>query len=462
MRKTTREDTSIGRVDHRSQEAVLQAPTEWEEPPRWLPVTFHSLAYRNYLLLFIGQVSNSLALWMDLVARPVLVVAMTGSAVQLGLVTLVRGLPTLFLGPVAGILADRFDRRNLMLISKGLSMAVNVIFAAIILSGNLVLWHIYVTAIVKSFVQVLDQPARMALLPTTVPPNLMANAVAINTGSMQITRIISASVAGIFIAAWALAFDFEEHDTRAFGGVYLAIAISYVAAVVATYLLRVPPGGRVEHTEDSYVTSLIEALRFVWRNPVVLGIIILFAVQSSFALPYTQVFVPWIAIQDMNIGAKGVGLLLAVSGVGSLIGAIVVATVGHKLRHRGRLVIGGLFLYGVVLAMLGLTSTLPLVVVLGLTLPLLPILFVVTAGIGQSGIAALKTVLLLEKAPNEMRGRVMGLQHLDRGFSTAGAGAGGFAIALMGGPYALALFGGLCVLGALLVGLLLPSLRRAD
>ena len=445
-----------------SGEAGVIAPPEWKEPPRWLPPTFHALAYRNYALLWLGQVSNSLSLWMDMVARPVLVVLMTGSPVHLGMINPVRGIPVLALGPLAGILADRFDRRALMLITKALHIPVNVIFVGIILTGNLELWHIYVTAIVKGFLQVFDQPARMALLPSTLPPHLMVNGVALNTGSMQITRIASASVAGFFIAAWALALGIVEDDTRAFGGVYLAVAISSIAAVVATYLLKVPVGGRVGHTEGSYLTSLLEALRFVRRNPVVMGIIILFAVQSSFALPYTQVFVPWLALQVMDIGSKGVGLLLAVSGVGSLVGSIAIATVGQRLRHRGLLITVSLFLYGIILALLGFSSLLPLVGVLGLTLPLLPLLLIAIAGVGQSSIASVKTVLMLEVTPNEMRGRVMGLQHLDRGFSTVGAGAGGFAIALMGGPMALALFGGLCAIGAVLVGILLPSFRKAD
>lgn len=434
----------------------------WKEPPRWLPPTFHSLAYRNYLLLLIGQVSNSLAQWMDMVARPVLVIALTGSAVQLGLVTLVRGVPTMFLGPVAGILADRVDRRLLMLIAKALSMAVNVTFAAIILTGNLELWHIYVTAILKSLLMAFDQPARQALLPATVPPHLMVNAVALNMGSMQLTRIISASVAGLFIAAWALAFGFGEHDARAFGGVYLAIVISYIGAVVATYLLRVPAGGRVERTEESWITSFVTGVRFASRNPVILGVLILLAVQSAFGMPYLQVFVPWIALEVMDIGPAGVGLLLAVSGLGALIGAIVVATMGHKLRRRGLLVVGSLFLYGLLLAMLGLTSRLPLVAVLGLTLPVLPILMITLVGLGQASIMSVKNVLLLEATPNELRGRVMSFQTLDRGFTTVGGGAGGFAIALMGGPYAQALFGGLCALGALVVGVLSPGFRKAD
>src|SRR3990172_2456364 len=121
----------------------------WQEPPRWLPATLHSLAYKNYFLLLVGQISNSLAQWMDMVARPILVIAITGSAVQLGLVTLVRGGPMLFLGPIAGILADRVDRRLMMLVAKVLNLVVCVGFAAIILTGQMQLWHVYVTAILR-------------------------------------------------------------------------------------------------------------------------------------------------------------------------------------------------------------------------------------------------------------------------------------------------------------------------
>ena len=100
--------------------------------------------------------------------------------------------------------------------------------------------------------------------------------------------------------------------------------------------------------------------------------------------------------------------------------------------------------------------------VLGLTLPLLPMLMVFFVGIGQTGIMSIKNALLLECTPNEMRGRVMSFQSLDRGLSSAGGGLGGFTIALLGGPYGLALFGILCALGSVTVGALSPTLRKQD
>ena len=121
-------------------------------------------------------------------------------------------------------MSDRFDRRVVMLFSKSLSMAVNTLFAVIMITGNLELWHIYATAILRSLLMAFDGPARQALLPSLLPPNLLLNGIALNTGSMQIVRILSASVAGFFIAFWALAFGFEVDDARSFGGVYLITA----------------------------------------------------------------------------------------------------------------------------------------------------------------------------------------------------------------------------------------------
>ena len=109
-----------------------------------------------------------------------------------------------------------------------------------------------------------------------------------------------------------------------------------------------------------------------------------------------------------------------------------------------------------------LASALPLVTVLGLTIPVLPLLMVFLAGIGQTGIMSIKNALLLECTPNEMRGRVMSFQSLDRGFSSLGGSMGGFAIAILGGPYGLALFGVLCSLGSVIVGALSPSLRKQN
>ncbi len=432
----------------------------WREPPRWLPVTLHSLAYKNYFLLLVGQLSHVLGQWMDIVARPILVLALTGSAVQLGLISLARGLPAMVMGPFAGLLADRIDRRLQLLVAKGVSLVLYIIFAALIVSGKLELWHIYVTAILKSLLMAFDQPARNALLPAMVPPRLLMNAIALNSGTMQLSRILSASLAAGIIALWAKIFGFLDTDFRAFGGVYLTAVVAYVVAIVATYLLKVPPAGRVEQTDDSWSSSFVKGIRFAWRNPIILSILILISVQAAFGTPYMGVFVPWLAIKVMGIGTVGTAMLMAVSSVGALAGATMIATVGHALRHRGRIIIIGLAIYGAALAALGLTSVLPLVAVLGLMLPLLPLFMVFFIGMGQTSVMSIKNTLLLETTPNEMRGRVMSFQSLDRGFSSLGGSMAGFTIALLGGPYALALFGVLCALGSIIVGTLCPSLRK--
>ena len=391
-----------------------------------------------------------------------LVVALTGSAVQLGLISLARGVPMMFLGPIGGLVSDRFDRRVVMLFSKSLSMAVNTLFAVIMITGNLELWHIYATAILRSLLMAFDGPARQALLPSLLPPNLLLNGIALNTGSMQIVRILSASVAGFFIAFWALAFGFEVDDARSFGGVYIITAAAYVAAVAVTYMIKVPLAGRVEQARDTWVAGLIHGFRFAWRSPVIFGLLVLFAVQSLFGMPYLQVFVPWLALQVMDIGAEGVGVLLAISGIGSLAGALGLATIGSKFRYRGLLIIGGLAIYGLALAGLGLTSVLPPVAILGLTVPVLPVIMIIIVGVGQTAMMTLRTGVLMEITPNELRGRIMSLMTLDRGFSTLGSGAGGLAISLMGGPIALAVYGVLCATGAILVGILLPAVRKID
>jgi MFS family permease len=442
--------------------AEWASEVEWKDPPSWLPSTFHSLAYRDYALLWLGQISNSLALWMDLVARPILVLALTGSAVQLGLISMVRGVPSMFMGPLGGLISDRFDRRKVMLVSKSLSMAVNTGFAVLIVSGNLELWHIYATAVLRSILMAFDGPARQALLPSLVPPRLLLNGIALNTGSMQIVRILSASVAGFLITIWAFVFSYELEDARSFGGVYVITALAYVFAVGATFRLKVPLKGRVERTEDGWITSFFRGFQFAGRNPVILGLLVLFAVQSLFGMPYLQVFVPWLAIKVMKIGAEGTGMLLSISGFGSLAGALILATLGERIRRRGVLIIGGLALYGVALAGLGLTSALPLVAILGLSVPVLPIFMIIIVGLGQTAMMTLRTTLLVEVTPNELRGRVFSLMTLDRGFSNVGSGLGGFAIALMGGPLALALYGGLCAVGAVMVGVFVPSLRKVD
>ena len=451
--------TELGGRGHWRMEALADIDpalqVKWKAPPRWLPPTFHSLAYRQFLLLWLAQITNSLSLWMEQVARPILVLMVTGSGVQLGLVVAARGLPQLFLGPFAGVVADRFDRRWVILISKALGMVVNFAFAIIIITGQLELWHIYATAILRSLLNAFDNPARQALIPSLVPANLLVNAVGINMGSMQIVRIGAASVAGFTLALVGI------------GGTFLIVALVSVVPVILTYAMRVPEIGRVRRGGESWIRSLADGFRFAWQEKPIFAILVLMGFHSIFGQPYLQVFVPLIALQFMDFaflgflgieGEKahevGLGLLLAASGAGALLGSLVVASIGERLRRRGLIVLGGLTLYGLAVSALGLSSLTELII--------LPFLFVTLVGVGQSLLLAVKNAILMELTPNEVRGRVFSIQSLDRGLSTIGSSGGGFLAAAITAPFAMAIYGAAVAVGAVAVGIFLPVFRKVD
>ena len=442
--------------------------TVWKEPPRWLPPTLHAFAYHNFTLLWLGQITNSLAMWMDMVARPILVLLVTGSAVQMGLIVAARGVPMMLLQPLGGVMADRFDRRLLMLWSKALSMVVNFAFAFIILSGNLELWHIYATAILRSMLMAFDSPARFALLPNLVPPRLLINAIGLNSGSMQLVRILSGAVAGLSIALFAILGTRLGIGGQYFGVgcTYLLAALFYVMAVTLTYKLQVPASGRVARTEEGWLTSLLSGVKFAAHSQPIMGILLLLGLQTVFGMPYLHVFIPLIAIQTMDFGFLstfgfaehhrqseiGFGILMATSGIGGLLGTLWIATVGERLRHKGLWNIGGQVAYGVAILAFGLSASLS-----GLA-PAFTLIAII--GLGQAVVMATKNAVIVEQTPNEMRGRVFSLQGLDRGLTTVGGTFSGFMAAAIGAPMAMALFGGLCVAGTLAVGALLPGLRR--
>jgi MFS family permease len=239
-------------------------------------------------------------------------------------------------------------------------------------------------------------------------------------------------------------------------------------AIFFTYMLKVPPSGRVERRDETWFTSLTTGFKFAARSQPILGILILLAFQSSFGMPYLSVFVPLIAMQIMDFGffsalgiiaperqrEIGLGLMMTVSGVGGLVGTLFIATYGDRLRRKGRWVLVGLTGYGTAISLLGLSALLPTVAVA----------FGVVAfvGLGQAVVMSMKNAILIEQSPNEMLGRVTSLQGLDRGFSTLGGMFSGFAAAAVGAPVAMAIFGGLVIAGTMVVGSLLPGMRRVD
>ncbi|MBI4497912.1 MAG: MFS transporter [Chloroflexi bacterium] len=429
--------------------------------------TFQALQYRNFRYLWLAQISNSASLWMEQVARPVLVLTIVAdpqlAAVHVGGVLAARTFPQLGFGMVAGVMADWYDRRMLIFLSKLVGTIINFLFAILVLSGYVELWHLYATTILRGIATSFDNPARQALIPSLVPPEHLTNAVALNSASMQTMRIGAAAIAGLSLVVIGV------------GGTFLAVAISGAVAVVLTYLMRVPPMPTIKDKSiGSAFTSLWEGLAYAWDTPTIRGVLLLTVAYFALGMAYLQVFAPLFAKQVLGIGDAGFGLMVSVTGIGSLAGSLFIATVSPS-RGRGPIMLVLMGALGILLMVFGLSTYLPgmmaspglEVVSLGglhLVVPWVAATFLVVIFLGttQSSYFALSNTVLLEHAPEEKRGRIMGVLALDRSMITLGGTLAGFLSAALGPQLAQILFGAAILIAALSLATLLPSLRKIE
>ena len=411
-------------------------------PPPFGIRTFQALAYRNYRYLWLGQISHAFSLWMEQIARPILVLELTGSAFHLGLILAARMLPQVFLGIWAGLLADWFNRRTILLISKIGAATINFTLAALILTGQIQLWHVYATTMIKGIFMALDQPARQSLIPSLVPPGQITNAVALNSATMNTMRIGGAAVGGLLLAAVGI------------GWTFMTVSVIFVGAVYFTTRIEVPPNAFSGRKDLRTATgNLMESFRFAWKTPAVRSVIVLAMVFFAFGMSYMQVFAPLFAKQILDIGDQGFGFLMSTTGIGALIGALTLATVNPQ-RNRGISLMGVMFTFGIMLILFSVSTY-------GFPLP---ISFGIIALIGmfQTPYHALQNAILLDATPAEMRGRVMGLISLDRVVMMAGGTLAGFLASVLGAQIAQIIFGALCVIGVVILGGLIPELRRVN
>ena len=404
--------------------------------------TFASLGYRPFVWLWLGQVTHAGALWLELIARPLLILSMTGSATHLGLIMAVRTIAAVAFGMVAGVVADSFRRRTVLLTTIVTVFIFSSMFAAILVAGAIEVWHIYVFTLLRGISMAFDQPARRAMIPSVVPAHLVTNAMALSTGSMQVMRIIGAAGAGLLIG---------------FAGVeaaFITIAASYLLAFFFVWMLRVP-----DHRRSGYQglrtmgSDIGQGLRFAWSSPQIRGVLIIALGYFAFGLTFIQVFAPLFATEVLDIGERGFGFLMAVTGVGGVVGALLLASFNPN-RHRGLLMIGFLGGIGALLVLFSGTTYVDSLVLTYLVVALL--------GLGQAGILPLDNASLVEATPEEMRGRVLGLLSMVRAMTGFGAAGAGFMAAALGPQQAQLIFGAACVVTALAMFSAYPALRRVQ
>jgi MFS family permease len=322
--------------------------------------------------------------FMQATAQGWLVLELTNSPALLGLAGSVAGLPTLFLAVVAGVLADRVDRRRLLVLANLAGAACAGSLAVLTSLGIVAYWHVLVLAFLAGLALTVQMPASQAVVSTIVDRRSIGNAVALNSAQYNLMRILAPAAAGLFIAAGNLALGFWVN----------AIALVIVSGIIAS--LAIPSPRSADRVQAALWLDLQDGIRFVAANRVLAIVVVLPAVPALFVLNYLT-FIPVYARDILATGPIGLGLLTGAIGVGALIGALATAFL-RPSGGSGRMMLAGLAIVGVALATFALSRSLPL-----------SMAALAVQGACQVAYYATTNTLIQVLVPARLRGRVLSL-----------------------------------------------------
>ena len=344
--------------------------------------TFASLSIRNYRIYALGAIVSNIGTWMGRVGQDwvVLTELTDHSASALGIVTGLQFLPMLLLAPWTGAVTDRYPKRVLLLVTQAVLGLTALVGGILVITGTAQLWHFYAIALTTGIATAFDNPARQTFVSEMVPRSRLANAVALNSASFNLGRLIGPAVAGVMIAAIGT------------GPTLLANALTFAAVIGALLMMRAS-----ELTPAPRVTgrgSALAGLRYVRGRPDIMLVLVLIFVLGTFGMNF-QITIALMATQVFGRGAEDYGLLGSIMAVGSLTGALLAARRGAP---RLRILL---------LALVGFT-------IAASVAALAPTYWTFAAALAACGLASLTTMttanaMVQMRVSPEMRGRVMAL-----------------------------------------------------
>jgi MFS family permease len=384
--------------------------------------TFASLRHRNFRLFFIGQMISMTGTWMQRIAQSWLVLQLTNSPFLLGLVGMLQWLPVLCFSLIGGVVADRVNKRGLLVVTQTVQMLQAVALGLLVLSGAVRFWHVAVLAMVLGMASAFDMPSRQAFIFEMVEGTDTMNAVALNSTIVNVARLLGPAVAGVAIGWVGMASAF------------LVNGVSFIPVIIALLLMRVRPTHLVR-TTNGVLTHLREGIAYLGRSPAALQVFVLLAVESVFALNFTLLS-SVLAKDVLHAGAAGFGFLMSSQGAGALVGAITVASLAY-LGPRPAFLFAGATVLGIAEVVLSITRQFPAAaVMLGV------------AGASMVFFTATVNTMLQLDAPDHLRGRVMSMYSLlHGGLTPIGALVAGTLAQIWGAPGAF-LVGGVAGLAA--------------
>ncbi len=371
---------------------------------------------------------------MQSVAESWLVYRLTGSAALLGVAGFASQIPVLFLATVGGTVADRANRHRILVITQTTSMVLPLILAALVFTGHVRVWHVFALAACLGVVNAFDVPARQAFVIEMVGKDDLVNAIALNSSIVNAARAIGPAIAGILVAAVGE------------GWCFLLNGLSYIAVITGLLMMSLPPRLRSDHPKPA-LADLTHGFRYVRNTMPVRDLLLMVGLVSFAGMPYSTLM-PIFADEILHGGARGLGLLMACAGIGSLAGALTLAT-RSTVRGLGRIVAASALIFGVALTVFATSK------IFWLSAAVL-----LLVGMSMITQAASTNTLIQSMVPDAMRGRVMAIYAMMfMGMSPIGALVEGWIAERIGAPATVMIGGAVCVAGAIVFNIRLPKLR---
>ncbi len=395
-----------------------------------------ALRHRNYRLYFVGQGISLIGTWMTRVATSWLVYRLTDSALLLGLVGFAGQLPTFIFAPFAGVWVDRLNRHRVLIVTQVLAMLQSLTLAVLVFGHIITVWQIILLGAFQGLINAFDMPTRQAFVVQMVEDKQdLGNAIALNSSMVNMARLIGPSLAGIIIAAVGE------------GVCFLLDGLSYIAVIVSLTAMRSVLQQRFSRRAGVF-SELREGWRYVVRFAPVRSILLLLALVSLFGMPYT-VLMPIFAGQVLKGGAHTLGFLMAASGFGALVGAVVLAA-RKSVLGLGKMIPVSTAVFGI--GLIGFSQSQSL---------WLSLLLLFAAGYGMMTQMAAGNTLLQTILPDERRGRVMSYYTMAFvGMTPFGSLLAGSLADRFGAPVTVLISGLLCAAGAAWFASRLKELRK--
>lgn len=400
-----------------------------------IPKTFSALRHRNYRLFLIGQLISIAGTWMQIIAQGWLVYQISGSELALGVVGFASAIPALIISPVAGVVTDRVSRRALLVSTQAGAMLLALILAALTFMDIVEVWHVILLAAGLGVVNSFDGPARQAFVVEMVGREDLPNAIALNSMTFNSGRIIGPAIGGAVLVLMGASWCF------------LLNGISFLAVITGLLLMRLPPN-KVDTSKLSPWKQMKSALDYLGGEPNLRALLLMALAFSLFGISYSTVL-PAFIDKVLQQGAGAFGTVNAMSGIGAVTGAFIVAKWGDR-GQRGRWLSWAILAFPVVLAIFAVNRNYPLALALAVLL-----------GIGFMLTFTLINTLLQTQLADEMRGRVLSLYTLTFfGFTPFGNLMIGSMAEWIGLSTALVFSASLCLATSTAILLWLPTVRK--